>query len=595
MIAPRRVDRTIARCGAVAALAAILVLAGCAPALPKTVVSGTEVTVAWDAGVASLNPGSVTGATPGGLDVAELTRGEFADIDGDEVVPDPSFGTVTLLDDEGLTVRYDLASPTWSDGIPVDAADLLLGWAAASNFHGPDGFDPLAVRGEDGTLDLPEGVAWFDSVRSGLTGSADVPRVDEFARSIEVELAAPVRDWQTALDVAVPAHVIAATALGLDDPMEAKQAVSEAVLDGDGEALAAIARAWNGALTLTPGEDPDSSQLISSGPYRIADLAWEQGGQRIEFVANGAYAGEPTPTYERVVLSPAGDDPAAGIGAAFDIAQVAPTGANRRTVRDLERTDHPVTAAHDGTMWVLLLKPRGVFGPAAARLAFLHAIPKADVVEAAAGEWKEHYSSTDAMLFAPSERGYEIAMEDAGFRDTIGHPTGRAADERSAAGVPAGARVCVLYDKLSEFAVRAFAALRDGTAEAGWTVADCGAEDAAPASPGWDAAILRVPIPRDAAEIGAQWGAGSPGALAGDGSAERDALIAQYAHTADAYAARDVRVQIEASIVTSAVALPLAVNPRVTLVDKDVTGVVARPGASASVTWGAAAWSPSQD
>ena len=57
-----------------------------------------------------------------------------------------------------------------------------------------------------------------------------------------------------------------------------------------------------------------------------------------------------------------------------------------------------------------------------------------------------------------------------------------------------------------------------------------------------------------------------------------------------AYAARDLRAQIEASIVRAAVALPLAVNPVVTVVDKAVTGVASRDGGEASLTSDAEQW-----
>ncbi len=48
--------------------------------------------------------------------------------------------------------------------------------------------------------------------------------------------------------------------------------------------------------------------------------------------------------------------------------------------------------------------------------------------------------------------------------------------------------------------------------------------------------------------------------------------------------------QIEASIVRMAVAMPLAVNPRLTIVDKDVTGIAPRTGAVAPLTSSIVQW-----
>ncbi len=117
---------------------------------------------------------------------------------------------------------------------------------------------------------------------------------------------------------------------------------------------------------------------------------------------------------------------------------------------------------------------------------------------------------------------------------------------------PPAPRVCVLYDRASEFATGAFAALRDSAAEAGWTVdrlrgrrlprraraARLGRRDRA------DARSRRAPdrSPRSGA-------AGERPLITGGADPERDALIAQYAQTTDVYEAREILAQIEATIV----------------------------------------------
>jgi peptide/nickel transport system substrate-binding protein len=570
-------------------VAAIAALTACAPELPHSVVPGTSVGVAWDGALTTLNPARAT-ATSGDADIAELTRARFAHVVDGEVVPDESFGTVTIAHDDPFTLRYDLAEPAWSDGIPLDAADLVLAWAAASNFFAPDGFDPEARRDEDGTVSVEEGDVWFDAAPGGLGDSAARPEVDEFARAIEVRLHGPVRDWQTALDVAVPAHVVAERAWGIDDPMEAKQAVLAAVRDGDDAALDRLARAWNAAFAVVPDGTPDADLMLSSGPFVIERIERDGPGQSVALAANASYRGEPTPQVARLRLVPEGDDPLTELGASLDVVSLAPTVDNRARVRELERTDHDVTSAHDGTLWALLLRPNGIFASSAARTAFLHAVPRQDIVSAAAGEWDESYTHSDAMLFAPTERAYEIAMEDAGFRAALGTPAGRPQDERRAAGVRAGARVCVLYDRTAEFAAALYAQLRAAMAEPGWDVTDCGSDDVDAARQGarWDAVIARVPIPDTPAQIAEQWG---PRGTALPSDPEREELIARLAETADPYEARDVRVAIEASIVRTAVALPLAVNPRVTVVDTDVAGVVPRAGAVSPLMSGATGWS----
>src|SRR5699024_9892929 len=287
MTVPRRGRR-----GATGMLASALVLAlaACATPLPNSVVAGSSTTIGWTHRLTSTNAASADGATDGNLGVAALTRGHFAEaVDGAAVI-DESFGTATITNPETFTVRYDLAEPTWSDGIPVDAADLMLAWAAGSNAlttpaeaeedtggkgddSGADG-EPADDEPADDEPADGEPAAQFDSVPTGLTASEQISDYDEFGRWIDVRFAHPVIDWQTALDVAVPAHVAGELAFGIEDPMEAKQAIIDAITERDTEALAALAEAWNTGFVLPSGDGSniDEDLLLSNGPYRITQV-----------------------------------------------------------------------------------------------------------------------------------------------------------------------------------------------------------------------------------------------------------------------------------------------------------------------------------
>ena len=102
--------------------------------------------------------------------------------------------------------------------------------------------------------------------------------------------------------------------------------------------------------------------------------------------------------------------------------------------------------------------------------------------------------------------------------------------------------------------------------------------------------IARTPIPQTPEQIAAQWGSGGTASLTGNADVARDEMIAQYAQTTDVYEAREVLAQIEATIVQAAVALPLAVNPLVTVTDRGVTGVATPAGDAAGLIVGAAQW-----
>ncbi len=551
--------RTVRRRAAALVVAvAVALLTRCGPALPSTVVPGTAITVAWNGEFTSVN--AAAAPTPGNIEVARAIRAGFGDIVDGEFVPDESFGTVAIVDEDPFTVRYDLAEPGWSDGIPLDAADLLLGWAASTGYFAPEADDAGDAEPE---------------------AAPTVPTVDEFARSIDVTFAHPTNTWQSAVTVPVAAHIVGKRAFGLDDAMEAKQAVIRAIQDADASALAAIADVWTNDFTIPEGGATIAPDLlVSSGPFRLDDIGVADEGQTVTLVPNPSYRGAVTPQVAQIDLVPAGADPVAAIGG-LDVVQVGPTASNAAPIKELERRDHAVQTTHDGTVWTVLLEPTGVLADTAARAAFLRLVPASDLVDRGAGAWSSAYTATTSLLSAPSSRAYEVVSEDSGFAAALGEADDPAL-EREAAGVAAGSTVCVLYERSSEFAAGAFAALRDAAGAAGWSVTDCGSDDIGLAldGGGWNAAIVRVPIPQTPADVATQWGS----------DPERDALIAQLAQTVDVYEAREVLAQIEATLVRAAVARPFAANPRVTILDRDVTGVTARNGAHASLTHSVAQW-----
>jgi len=595
--------------------ASALILSACGPPLPNTVIAGSTATAGWTHTLTTTNPASKAGAAPGNQEIAAMTRSQFARMVNGTTSLDESFGTVTITDPETFTVRYDLGQTSWSDGVPLDAADLILAWAAGTDILAQDPSDASgggaadaekaeqSASGQDGRSEgasEPDPVT-FDSRPTGLRASLQIADYDEFDRWIDVQFSHPIDDWQTALNVAVPAHVVGKRALGIEDPMAAKHAVITAVLEHDQADLRAIAKVWNNAFELPDGDGSDipSDLLLSSGPYRIAEIDQSRkNAQSARLVVNKHYDGEPTPQFETIVLRHTDTSKLLQeVGNEVDIVQLRPTPENFTRVRDLERVDYNVATASDRTIWALILNVnRGEFTWHNARVAFLQAVPRSNIVETAAGQWKREYSKTDSFLFSRTSDGYEITQEDAGLASLLGKGGDEAASEREAIGVDAGTDVCVLYDSGSQFATAAYGALKKGVAEAGWDIKDCGADDVATATQEngkWDAVLTRIPVPSGPAGIAAHWGSEGAQSLSGIRNDERDELVAQLARTPDYYAARKVRVQIESTIVDDAVALPLAIQPVLTISDRQVEGVQPPPGAL--LTHNVAGWAPPTD
>ena len=572
MIAPRHV-RTSGTAIALAGVAALLT--ACMADLPSSVVEGSTVMVGEPLSLTSLNAASSSGDTEGNREVAALTRDGFARIADGDVVTDESFGTVEVIDPEptSFTVRYDLAERTWSDGIPVDSADLLLAWAAGSG----------ATSGE------------FDAASGYLGRSSTLPEVDDFARRIDVTYDVPVRGWQTALDVAVPAHVVGRLALGIEDPMEAKQAVIDAITTGDEAALADIAEAWSSGFDLDRAEgDLPDLLTVSSGPYVVTSVDGTERANDVTLEVNRAYDGDTAASYERIEVVP--EATLDGFPGDVDVLQVRPTPDNFVTVRDLRRRDNHVSETHSGQLWTLALRSDGgVFASRAARRAFLRATTPADVRTAGAGPWDDAYFSSQSLLFAPESDGYEIALEDAGFRKAFEADVTDAQLERSDAGGPAGAAVCVLYDVDDTFAAGAFRGLRQSVAEAGWAVTDCGEPDIASSlsrGKGWQAVLTTVDLPETPGDVTAVWGGTSPSPFTGLRSRPRSKAVATLDETADTYDARDLLVAMEARLVREAVALPLALDPVITLSTRDMNAVLPDSGRSATLFGSVGDWEP---
>ena len=297
-MARRAVTQRVALAAAVAVGFAALV--GCTgdPAPLPSLTGG--VVVAVDVPFASLNAATPRGRTPGSVLVRSLVQDGFVSLDaGGRAVPDEGFGTVEKLADDPLTVRYTLArTATWSDGVPVTAADLLLEWAARSGSLD----DVVPELGDDGEVvngdALDSGVA-FAATSRALVHAQSIPTVDDEGR-VTVVYARPVPDWQVALDVNLPAHVLGREALGVEDDVQAAQAVVAALTApaDHHDDLSALSRAWRTAY------DDDAlaaaaGVAVTTGPYAVSKVLPDQ---RVELVRNEQYTGSRPARFDSLVV-----------------------------------------------------------------------------------------------------------------------------------------------------------------------------------------------------------------------------------------------------------------------------------------------------
>src|SRR5699024_2483943 len=100
--------------------------------------------------------------------------------------------------------------------------------------------------------------------------------ISDDGKSITFTYTKPFGDWDVNLDVGVPAHVVAAQALGVEDPTEAKQALMDAFQNDDTEALVKISKFWNEGFQFSGALPEDESLYLSSGPYKLTEYKEDQ-------------------------------------------------------------------------------------------------------------------------------------------------------------------------------------------------------------------------------------------------------------------------------------------------------------------------------
>lgn len=616
MSAPRLVRVSSRRSVAlgVAVLVAAAALSGCTDG--SRVVAGSEAHVAVSGALTSLNPNTSFGrASSLNADVAYLTGSAFAYPDAAYgLVRDESFGIAEVTERDPLTVRYTIAEGvTWSDGVPVTPADLLLAWAANSGaLDTPDvELDPY-VDPQTGRLgELPDDVVHFDGARGrGLERATQTPQLGDDGRSLFVHYDTFTAGWESALAPGLPAHVVAARALELPlrdadaaattdpdaaDARAAQDALVEAITDADTAELSAIANVWNSGFDLT-GAAPDPELLVANGPYRVSAVADGQ----VTLTANPRYRGARAPAIESLVLTTV-SDPAEllrRLGAGeIDVATPAPDAELAAELADIPGLT--VTAGSSATFEHLDLQfaasKSGVFGDQRVREAFLHVVPRQGILDELVAPVQADASLLDSFVIRPGAAGYDDTIAENGSAAYQSTDVDLATRLLAEAGV-ASPEVCVLYDPADARRVAEFALIQTSAARAGFRVTDCSRSD-------W-LSMLGVAGAYDAALFAwdtTRLGPSATAAVFRSDSAvanlnrfsdpAADALVDEITGTDDVEVQTAALQKLDAILWADAYGVPLFAHPTLTAVSDRVTGVTRSPLAR-GVLWNAWSWAP---
>ena len=286
--------------GAVLATLAALTLAACSA--QTGVVENSSLSVAWNQPVYSFNQNTTSGNNTTNANLLYLTQQSFNYYDNNfKLVKNTQFGTYEKVSDNPLTVKYTInKGVTWSDGVPVDAADLLLNWVSLS---GADNKGTPAYDEETGAL-IPGTDVYFDSVAigTGIEQVTKIPTISDDNRSITMVYDTPQVDWELLFtNAGVPAHIVAKHALGIDDPTAGKAAIIKAIQDNDTAKLKPISDFWSVGFDATELPTGDRADItVGNGAYTVTKFV------ESEYITLKAretgYTAGPTPSVQNVTI-----------------------------------------------------------------------------------------------------------------------------------------------------------------------------------------------------------------------------------------------------------------------------------------------------
>ncbi|GLI28397.1 peptide ABC transporter substrate-binding protein [Agromyces rhizosphaerae] len=394
--------------GAAVIAAGALVLSGCSLPYESEVIEGTEITVSWNDIIDNFNSSSTSGNNIANSNVTYLTTASFNYYDNSpELVQNTDFGSYEKTSDDPLTVEYTVNDNiVWSDGTPLDEADLLLSWAYI--FAG--------VTDE-------EGAPLFNYANPRADLASSLPEIDDNKLTLVYDKA--YVDWETQYGVgSVAAHAAVMLAYPeIEDPQEAKDALVEAIQNGDSEWLAPVAEAWE--ADFQSANTPESELVtLSYGPYIVEELVEED---YVTLVANEEFAWGPSPKYERITIRQIADPTAQVQSLQNGDVQVAsgqPTPDVLQLVQETETADYHTSDEATYEHVDLTFNNGGPFDPAtyggdeetakAVRIAFLKTIPRNEILEKLIHPLNPNAVVRNSILQIPGSPMYDPIVEENG-------------------------------------------------------------------------------------------------------------------------------------------------------------------------------------
>lgn len=552
---------------------------------------GGRVTVLEANAFSSFNAASASGSTDINARIAHATRSGFCYVSPDgAIVRNERFGTCRVVSEDPFTVEYKVnPGVVWSDGTPVDAADLLLAWAAGSGYYDDDTADGAGTR------------YFRPAAGTSRLAATGFPQIGDDFRSITLTFGKRPPEWELALGVDQPAHVVAVkagltgknalTSLLRQTPRGNRRSPQPSSLR-----LLAAAQFWNSGFD-SAGLPADPLISVSTGPYRVQAI---EPGVSLTLTRNPRYTSGPDPALDEIVVRfvPSTASQVAGLmeGSA-DLISPQSGMEGLGALEALDDSAHTIQRFNQPGFDHLDLNFFGPFKERAVREAFLRTVPRADITRAVIGALDPGAALLDSFVFLPGHPAYDRVVKENGSSDYQDHDLDRA---RRMLGDSAP-RIRILYNSDNPNRVTAFRLIRSSAERAGFIVLDGGRSGSAWSlslgAKDYDAAIFGWAVPEPAASIAGQiFATGAPSNFNGFSDTESDSLIADMNVAAEREKRDQLLARLDRRLWESAYGLPLYRAVGVVAHSSELLGV--RPGINVLGAWASLyewAWSTARE
>lgn len=420
MKAPR-----IARAIAVAAVGALAVAGLSAVAAPAGAATRTLVRFVTSNAPTSINAGTQDTNLTVNNDISYLVSTGFQYYNNKpELVKNTKFGTFKVLKQSPFTVQYTINKGlTWSDGTPIDAADLMLTYVHASGQFNDDATKTL-----------------WDSASAGgvLSDASKTPKISADGQSLTLVYDKFNSSWELGLDVSsLPAHGLVRLAYPTDSPAVAKARFLQAVQEKDFKVLKKLADKWNTAYNILDTKGVDSSTnpnlLITSGAYKIKSAV---ANQSVTLVRNDKYKSGPIPTIKTIQVKVVEDSTAAAQALANGEIDLLEGQATADSVAALKKQAGTAVYGYGTAIYehidIKFNGPAWKGMPAAKaadlRKAFLLTVPREDIVNNLVKPVSSKAVVMNSFTTFPSEPGYAKIVANNGSKAYTGAIASRIAE-----------------------------------------------------------------------------------------------------------------------------------------------------------------------